>query len=181
MQYRQYGKGGPMVSALGFGVMRLPGRGKDNWGSVCWSKAIPGHAGRPLDAGVNFFDTHHNYHEGLSEEAIGRMLKGWKGPRPIIQTKTPFYKDKPLDYFKRLIEVALKKTGVDCIDYLLFPLDGHGRVQAAGQAVLQADRLGDTRRADQGPRVLFARHARERQGVHRHRRVLRHGRQLQLA
>ena len=119
MQYRKYGKDGPEVSALGFGVMRLPQRRKSDWGSVNFTGSLAVMR-RALAGGVNFFDSHHGYHHGRSEEAIGRALKGWKGRRIVIQTKTPFYDDKPLGHFKKLIEEALRKTGVDCIDYLLF-------------------------------------------------------------
>jgi len=119
MQYRKYGKDGPEVSRLGFGVMRLPARRKGDWGSVNFSKSVAVMR-NAMAAGVNFFDSHHDYHEGLSEVALGRALKGWKGRRVIIQTKTPFYNPKPLSHFKRLIEEALEKTGVNCLDYLLF-------------------------------------------------------------
>lgn len=119
MQYRKYGEGGPEVSILGFGVMRLPPRKKGVWGSVNFSKSVP-MMRRAMELGVNFFDSHHNYHEGLSEVAIGKALKGWKGQRIYIQTKTPFYHRKSQDYFKKLLHEALEKMGVDCIDYLLF-------------------------------------------------------------
>jgi len=119
MEYRRYGKDGPEVSRLGFGVMRLPPRKRGNWGSVNFSRAIP-IMRRAMEAGVNFFDSHHQYHNGLSEVAIGRALRGWKGRPIIIQTKTPMYDPKPLDWFKKLFEQALEKCGVDAIDYLLF-------------------------------------------------------------
>ena len=119
MQYRRYGKDGPEVSVLGFGAMRLPSRRQGQWGSVNFAQATRV-IRRALDGGVNFIDSHHNYHGGLSEEAIGRALKGWKGHRVYIQTKAPFYRDEPIDYFKRLLEEALTKLGVDCIDYLFF-------------------------------------------------------------
>ena len=119
MQYRQYGKNAPKVSLLGFGVMRLPPRKRGDWGSVNFSRSVKVMR-RAMELGVNFFDSHHNYHGGLSEEAIGRALKGWKGQRIYIQTKTPFYRREPQKFFKRLIEEALEKTGVNCIDYLLF-------------------------------------------------------------
>ena len=109
MKYRQYGKNGPGVSLLGFGVMRLPPRKRGDWGSVNFSRSVK-IMRRAMEHGVNFFDSHHNYHGGLSEEAIGRALKGWKGQRIYIQTKTPFYKREPQKFFKRLIEEALEKT-----------------------------------------------------------------------
>ena len=71
MRYGTYGKDGPEVSALGFGVMRLPRRKSD--GAVNFRRAVSVMR-RALDAGVNFFDSHHNYHHGQSEEAIGRAL-----------------------------------------------------------------------------------------------------------
>ena len=119
MQYRKYGRNGPDVSALGFGAMRLPARREGDWGSVNFTgaKAV---IRRALEQGVNFIDTHHGYHHGLSEVAIGRALKGWKGGPVYIQTKTPFYRAEPMSHFKGLIEEALEKLGVECIDYLLF-------------------------------------------------------------
>ncbi len=119
MRYRRYGRNGPKVSVLGFGAMRLPG--------IAWDPdARPNYARakavirRALRAGVNFIDSHHNYHGGHSEIAIGKALAGWTGQRVYIQTKMPFYRPEPLDYFKRLLERALEKLGAGCIDYLLF-------------------------------------------------------------
>ena len=119
MQTRTYGKNGPEVSVLGFGAMRMPGLGwsAEKEADYTRAKAV---IRRALRGGVTFIDSHHNYHGGHSESAIGAALKGWKGPRPIIQTKTPFYRDEPQKFFKGLIETALEKLGVDCIDYLLF-------------------------------------------------------------
>jgi len=119
VKYRQYGKNGPEVSVLGYGVMRLPGRRKHDWGSVNFTKSFQVMRAA-MESGVNFFDSHHMYHHGLSEVAIGRALKGWKGQRIYLQTKAPFYNEEPVDYFKKLLEEALEKMGVDCIDYLLF-------------------------------------------------------------
>jgi len=119
MHYARYGKDGPEISRLGFGVMRLPPRRKGEWGSVNFSRAVP-LMRRAMEAGVNFFDSHHNYHNGLSEVAIGRALEGWRGRPIVIQTKTPMYMVKPLSWFKKLFEQALEKCGVSQIDYLLF-------------------------------------------------------------
>lgn len=118
MQYRRYGKNGPEVSVLGFGVMRLPTRkrGKDRTVNFTQSVAILRQA---MANGVNFFDSHHRYHNGLSEEAIGRALKGWKGRQIYVQTKTPIYSGEKLDDYKRLLEEALEKLQIERIDYLL--------------------------------------------------------------
>jgi predicted aldo/keto reductase-like oxidoreductase len=72
-----------------------------------------------MEAGVNFFDSHHQYHGGNSEVAIGKALKGWKGQRIYVQTKTPWYREEPKAYFEKLLYEALEKLGVDSIDYFL--------------------------------------------------------------
>jgi hypothetical protein len=116
MQYRSYGKGGPEVSTLGYGVMRLPMR-KDKLNASKSQQLLR----RALELGVNFFDSHHMYLNGFSEVAIGRAIRGFQAKHPIvIQTKAPFYKDEPVDYFKRLLDEAMEKLGVAPIDYLLF-------------------------------------------------------------
>jgi len=119
MIYRQYGKDGPEISRLGFGAMRLPRRNKNaGWESVNYTRSVEV-IRAALDAGVNFIDSHHNYHEGKSEIAIGKALKGWKGHRVYIQTKTPWYRGEPRKFYERLLYEALEKLGVDCIDVLL--------------------------------------------------------------
>ena len=118
MQYRAYGKGGPEISRLGFGAMRLPQRQGGGWGSVNFTKSVEV-IRAAMEAGVNLLDSHHRYHEGNSELAIGKALKGWKGQRIYVQTKTPWYKKEPRRYFEKLLDEALQKTGVGCIDYLL--------------------------------------------------------------
>ena len=116
MQYRQYGKDGPLISRLGFGVMRLPAVKQGDWGSVDFPKSVALlRAG--VEAGVNFLDTHHGYHHGKSETAIGLALKGWKGQRIYIQTKTPWYREEPEDFCRKRLYEALEKLGVNCIDY----------------------------------------------------------------
>ena len=118
MQFGQYGKDGPAVSRLGFGAMRLPLRKQGAWGRVNFSRSAE-LMRAAMNAGVNFFDSHHCYHEGYSEVAVGRALKGWKGPRIYIQTKTPWYNEEPTRYFEKLLDEALTKLGVASIDYLL--------------------------------------------------------------
>ena len=75
MQYRQYGNDGPQVSRLGFGAMRLPAKRSGEWGSVNFTQSTRV-IRAAFEGGVNLIDSHHNYHGGLSEEAIGRALKG---------------------------------------------------------------------------------------------------------
>ncbi len=119
MQYVRYGKDGPEVSRLGYGVMRLPTRVKSDWTTVIYKKSVP-LLHSAMKAGVNFFDTHHNYQGGKSEIAIGKALKGWKGRRIYVQSKTPFYREEKQEYFEKRLYEALERLGVDSLDYLLF-------------------------------------------------------------
>lgn len=118
MQYAQYGNGGPDISRLGFGVMRLPARRQGDWNSVNFTRSVEV-LRASMDARVNFLDTHHRYHGGLSEVAIGKALKGRRDQRVYIQTKTPWYNDEPTEVFEKMLYEALEKLGVDSIDYLL--------------------------------------------------------------
>ena len=118
IKYRRYGAEGPEISCLGFGVMRLPSRKQGDWTRVHFTRSVE-LLRAALQAGVNLFDSHHGYHGGNSEVAIGRALKGWKGRRIYIQTKTPWYREESTEHFERLLYEALEKLGVDCIDYLL--------------------------------------------------------------
>jgi len=118
VQYRRYGKNGPDVSCLGFGAMRLPVRHGD-YDTVNYTRSLE-LMRAAMDAGVNLFDSHHTmYHGGHSEVAIGKALKGWKGHHIHVQTKTPWYQEKPTTYFETLLREALEKLGVPCIDYYL--------------------------------------------------------------
>jgi len=118
MQHKQYGKDGPKISRLGFGAMRLPARKKGDWKTVNFTRATQV-IRAAMEAGVSLIDSHHQYHAGNSEIAVGKALKGWKGQRIYIQTKTPWYSEEPREYFEKLLYAALEKLGVDSIDYLL--------------------------------------------------------------
>ncbi len=118
MQYAKYGKDGPEVSRLGFGAMRLPLRKENNISKVNFTRTVA-IMHQAMQAGLNFIDTAHTYHDGVSEAAIGRALKSWKGHRIYTQTKSPWFHDEPTDYFKKLLVRAVENLGVDAIDYLL--------------------------------------------------------------
>ena len=118
MKYEKYGKDGPEISRLGFGAMRLPTKQVENRRSVDFQESAR-LMRKAMEMGVNFFDSHHQYHSGESETAIGKALDGWKGGHITIQTKTPWYNDEPKEYFEKLLYEALEKLGVNCIDYLL--------------------------------------------------------------
>jgi len=136
MQYKPYGADGPQISRLGFGVMRLPLAASGEYADVdfqastCVLRAA-------FAAGCNFVDSHHGYHGGHSEVAIGKALRGWRGQRVYVQTKTPWYREEPVEYFERLLDEALEKLGVDSIDYLLHHAMTMTHWQTRGKAFIK--------------------------------------------
>jgi len=71
MRYRPMGRTGVNVSALGFGMLRLPM--KD--GHVDFEQTTP-MVRRAIEGGVNYIDTGRVYMGGESEQAVGKALAG---------------------------------------------------------------------------------------------------------
>ncbi|MGC8805428.1 MAG: aldo/keto reductase [Candidatus Ratteibacteria bacterium] len=115
MQYRKFVNTSYNVSMLGFGAMRLPVLPD---GTVDFDKSteIIRYA---IEHGINFIDSHHFYHNGQSEEAIGRAIKGFPRERLIIQTKIGMYNNYTDQQCWQLLETALKKLNTDYIDFYL--------------------------------------------------------------
>ena len=78
MQYRQLGSTGLRVSTVGLGTNNFGFR-MDEESSLRVAKFA-------VDQGINFFDTANSYGRGLSEERIGKALKGIRQD-VIIATK----------------------------------------------------------------------------------------------
>ncbi|MBN1445850.1 MAG: aldo/keto reductase [Candidatus Omnitrophica bacterium] len=109
----QFGKTPYRVNRLGFGAMRLP-RLPD--GKVDFELSTP-LIRYAVEHGVNFIDSHHFYHNGESEEAIGKAVKGIPRDKFILQTKIGMYNNYKEKDCLRLLEQALKKFGTDYIDF----------------------------------------------------------------
>ncbi len=124
MRYTTYGKTGLSVSRLGFGAMRLPANETpDGKEQVDYDKSTP-LIRRALELGVNFIDTHHNYHYSQSEIAIGLALEGLDRSKVIIQTKNPTWKDLAEgETYRQRLEDGLKRAKTDYFDiYFLHSL-----------------------------------------------------------
>jgi uncharacterized protein len=65
---KRLGKTGVQVSAMGLGEYHLGSAETDQAANEIVAKAI--------DHGVTFFDNAWEYHDGLSEERVGKALKG---------------------------------------------------------------------------------------------------------
>ncbi len=116
MKQRQLGKGGPMVSAVGFGSLSFGGI----FGPTDKATSL-----RCLDAawdqGITLFDTANIYGMGVSENVIGEWLRT-RGHRPVIATKAAFVSepsrriDNSESHLRHELEGSLKRLGVDHVD-----------------------------------------------------------------
>ena len=86
MQYRDFGKTGLKVSALGFGMMRLPlkdgTQGSFDRGTADQidKETSIRMLRQAIDNGLNYVDTAYNYLDGNSELITGEALKdGYRG------------------------------------------------------------------------------------------------------
>jgi aryl-alcohol dehydrogenase-like predicted oxidoreductase len=115
MEYRQLGKAGVKVSAIGLGTNRF--------GSEAVSQQDVNHMiDAALDMGINFIDTADVYTAGQSETTLGVALKGrWQ--RVVLATKV-FHPtgDGPNDrgssryHIQNAVEASLKRLQSDHID-----------------------------------------------------------------
>jgi aryl-alcohol dehydrogenase-like predicted oxidoreductase len=120
MQYRELGRSGLKVSALGLGCMGMsefygPGDEVESIATIH----------RALELGCNFLDTADVYGPFKNEELVGRALRG-KRDQAIIATKFGIVRDpinpkargvsgKP-DYIRKSIDASLKRLGMDYVD-----------------------------------------------------------------
>ena len=108
-----FGESPYKVNRLGFGAMRLPVLAD---GKVDFELSTP-MIRYAIERGVNFLDSHHFYHNGESEEAIGRAIQGIPRNKVILQTKIGMYNNYPEKECWRLLEQALKKLRTDYLDF----------------------------------------------------------------
>ncbi len=119
MQFRDMKKIDQRVSALGFGVMRLAGRGGMMRVRVDEKKAIAA-IRRGIDLGINYLDTAYLYHLGASERILGQALRDGYRQKVLVADKLPMILMRQPEDFDRFLETQLKRLGMDSIDFYLF-------------------------------------------------------------
>lgn len=100
------GRTGVQVSAMGLGGYHLGSAETDQAANEIVAKAF--------DHGVTFFDNAWEYHDGLSEERLGKALKG-KRDRSFVMTKVCTHgRDKKIAM--RMLEESLRRLQTDHLD-----------------------------------------------------------------
>jgi aryl-alcohol dehydrogenase-like predicted oxidoreductase len=100
------GKTGVQVSAMGLGGYHLGSAETDQAANEIVAKAY--------DHGVRFFDNAWEYHDGLSEERLGKALKG-KRDGAFVMTKVCTHgRDKKIAM--QMLEASLRRLNTDHLD-----------------------------------------------------------------
>lgn len=119
MKYRKLGKLDWEVSALGFGCMRLPMKGKFLWRRVDEKEAIK-IIRRGIDLGINYIDTAWPYHFGKSETIVGKALQDGYREKVKLVTKLPMFLVRKQEDFDKYLQAQLRKLQTDHLDIYLF-------------------------------------------------------------
>ena len=108
---------GVELSALGLGCMRLPQKSEN--GADIDEVALGEMVDYAISKGVNYFDTAWVYHQGKSEEFIGRALAKYPRESFYVATKFPGFSADFWGRGKEIFEEQLRRLGMDYVDYYL--------------------------------------------------------------
>lgn len=114
MRYRPHGLTGVAVSALGFGMLRLPLLADGKTVDEAQSIAMLRHA---IDHGLNYVDTGYVYLGGQSEAVTGKALSGGYRDRVWLTSKSPWWiMERPED-FEKFFDESRRRLNTDVIDF----------------------------------------------------------------
>jgi aryl-alcohol dehydrogenase-like predicted oxidoreductase len=103
------------VSVIAMGCWALAGEA--TWGEQSEADSVAA-VGAALDVGINFFDTAPGYGDGLSEQRLGKGLRGLRD-RAVIATKIGPDSMRP-DRLVASVERSLGHLGTDHVDLIQF-------------------------------------------------------------
>lgn len=114
MDYRHFGSSGLEVSTLGLGA--------NPFGNEVSAETAAAIVHRALDLGVTYFDTADIYNQGVSEDFLGRALKG-RRHEAVLGTKTggafgpgPNQHGASRKHIMESLEASLQRLGTDYVD-----------------------------------------------------------------
>ncbi|PKD19701.1 aldo/keto reductase [Salegentibacter salinarum] len=119
MNYRKLGKTGFEISEISLGTWQIGGK----WGSDFSDKTAEETINTAIDKGINFIDTADVYEAGLSEAAVGRVVRS-RSERVFVATKcgrqinphtAENYTPEALTGY---VEESLKRTGFEALDLI---------------------------------------------------------------
>jgi aryl-alcohol dehydrogenase-like predicted oxidoreductase len=119
MKFRKLGKTGFNVSEISLGTWQVGGK----WGETFNDANADRILNTAIDSGINFFDTADIYSDGLSERAIGRVLRT-RSERVYVATKcgkqlkphvNEVYQPAAL---RKFVEDSLKNMNLECLDLI---------------------------------------------------------------
>ena len=112
------------LTPIGFGAWAIGGGNWEfAWGPQDDQESITA-IHRALDEGINWIDTAAIYGLGHSEEVVGKALKTYSGPRPLVFTKCSMRWHTDRSIYRSLkaaslaeeLEGSLRRLGVEAID-----------------------------------------------------------------
>ena len=109
MIYRELGKTGERVSAIGLGGYHL-GKSPDSDASIKLTR-------QAIDSGITFMDNCWDYNDGLSEVRMGRALRDGYRQKVFLMTKMD---GRTKDSYNKQLEESLGRLQTDVIDLVQF-------------------------------------------------------------
>lgn len=119
MRYRLLGKTDFKISEISLGTWQVGGK----WGSGFDDKKADTIINTAIDNGVNFIDTADVYEDGLSEKAVGRVVRS-RSERIFVATKcgrqiSPHVSENYTPQaLTKYVEESLKRTGFETLDLI---------------------------------------------------------------
>ncbi|MHA1586428.1 MAG: aldo/keto reductase, partial [Candidatus Heimdallarchaeota archaeon] len=154
MHHRTLGKTGIKVSILGFGVLRLPVKGR---GKIDVEESIK-IIRKSIDNGINFVDTAYNYHNGKSEIILGQALQDGYREKVTLMSKNPLWDVKNTEDFDRLLDEQLAKLEVDFLDIYLFHNINKKRYKEVIQEFNLFDKMKEAKKKGKIKHIGFSSH-----------------------